>query len=79
MSPEAFDKAQEADMQAQKEGKIFVMSGKILSVDLQQNPAAVECPKNGRIFTVAGPLSLEADLKAEGKTVRLRDFNEAPR
>jgi hypothetical protein len=74
MSQEAFDKAQAADMKAEKAGEIFVMSGKLIATDLQYNTAVIECPLSGRIFTVAGPLSPTADLKIRGKSARLGDF-----
>jgi len=75
MSDEAFEKAHKADMQAEKEGKVFVMSGKITAINLPSDNVVIECPTNGQIFTVGGPLSPDAVLKIGGKSVRLGDFS----
>jgi hypothetical protein len=76
MSEKAFENAHEADMQAEKAGKVFVMSGKITAIDLQHNTAVIECPANGQIFTVGGPLSPKAELKMGAKTAHLSNFHE---
>jgi hypothetical protein len=74
MSDKEFEKLHKADMQAHKEGRIFVMSGKITAIDLPSQNVMIECPTGGQIFTVGGPLSPNAVLKIGGKSVRLDDF-----
>jgi predicted PilT family ATPase len=76
MSQKTFDKIHAADMQAEKAGKVFKMSGRITAVDLQHNTVVIACPENSRIFTVGGPLSKTAELTAKGKTARLSDFKK---
>ncbi len=75
MSDEEFERLHKADMQAEKEGKVFVMSGKITAINLQHNNVVIECPANGQIFTVGGPLSTNVELKIGEKSVRLSDFS----
>jgi len=74
MSDKEFEKLHKADMQAHKEGRIFVMSGKITGIDLPSQNVMIECPTGGQIFNVGGPLSPNAVLKIGGKSVRLDDF-----
>lgn len=71
-----FDKVHAADMQDENAGTVFTMSGRITAVDLQYNTVVIACPEDGHIFTVGGPLSKTAELKAEGKTARLSFFKK---
>ena len=75
MSDKEFEKSHQADMQAEKEGKVFVMSGKITAINLPTDNVLIECPTNGDIFTVGGPLSPNAVLKIGRKPVGLGDFS----
>jgi len=55
-------------------GKVYTMSGKITTVDVQDNTAVIECPEGKHMFTVAGPLDSKAVLKKGGKASKLQDF-----
>lgn len=75
MSPKAFERDHQADMQAVKTGKVFVMTGKITAVDPQYQTVVIDCPRSGGAFTVGGPLAAKAQLRRGGKTARLGDFS----
>ncbi len=74
MSDKEFDKLHKADMQAEKGGKVFLMSGKIAAINLPTRNVVIESPTNGQIFTVGGPVSPNAVLKIGGNSARLDDF-----
>ena len=76
LSLKTFEKVHAADMQDENIGKVFMMSGKITAVDLQYNTVVIACPEDGQRFTVGGPLSKTAELKAGEKTARLSDFKK---
>jgi hypothetical protein len=76
LSRKTFKKVHAADMQDENAGKVFMMSGRITAVDLQYHTVVIACPEDGRIFTVGGPLSKTAELKAGGKTARLSNFKK---
>jgi hypothetical protein len=76
LSQKTFDKVHAADMQDENSGKVFMMSGRITAVDLQYNTVVIACPEDGQVFTVGGPLSKTAELKAGGMTARLGNFKK---
>ncbi|MEJ2164657.1 MAG: hypothetical protein P8X90_03945 [Desulfobacterales bacterium] len=76
MSEKTYKAEHAADMQAEKMGEIFVMSGTLTAAVPEYNTAVIECPVGGQMFTVAGPLAHKAVLKKGGKSVQLQDFKE---
>ena len=76
MSQKTFQAEHAADMKAQKMGEIFTMSGTLKSVDVTHNIAVINCPLNGQIFTVAGPLAPKVSLEIGGKTAQLKNFKD---
>ena len=71
-------KPKTSEMKGVKSGEVYVMSGKIKTVDLKDNTAVIDCPagKSKEIFTVAGPLAPDAKLEKGGKAAQMKDFKE---
>jgi hypothetical protein len=69
-------KPKASEMKAVKSGGVYVMSGKVQSVDLQAETAVINCPEGKEMFTVAGPLAPKAELTKGGKPTQLQDFKE---
>lgn len=61
--------------QSMAEEKIYLMNGYIKAIELDNNTVVIEVPlKEGRLFTVGGPLSSKPILKKSGQSVSLFDF-----
>jgi hypothetical protein len=56
--------------------RVYQMRGEVAAIDLQHKTVVVEVPvKGGKMLTVGGPLSTDALLKKDGRSVDLSDFH----
>lgn len=56
--------------------KSGTVSGKITAVDMAANTVVVDVTKGKQMFTVGGPLALNAKLTKAGKAAKLSDFKQ---